>query len=448
MEETKFVRINLDLIQSVRIPPPNSPFLTTFAADMNDPIATFPNETYLNGLRSADVSVVDSLYNEFRLPITRAVESLGGSYADGNTFFRVAVVQTARLLHEGKYPDDAPIYLFLKNLALAQFRDWLDENGQVLPPIPEPSVDEIAVISFMPGEAAMRETRLQFRAKRLFNKLTVEDQRQILGLANRLATSQSEVQDKIEGSEAVSLERFKNLFKEQGKIWENGMPFWAIMALTDTHFHKAWSACESLEKRLNAGQIPVSNENKTIRNAFIVFVLLTLGYALYTWFSRDRSPTQVYENNFQPPASIMDDLAARYAKDSIAPNRPEACTIAFSEADAYYKKRAWRDAANALIVMADDSLAVCQSDAYFYLAIVGLQLENPEVTLQCIAKIEDLDRFGEDIYWYMALAYVKMAAIDPAEKDIARRAVQRALSNTELPERRIQAEKMLEELAE
>jgi hypothetical protein len=48
----------------------------------------------------------------------------------------------------------------------------------------------------------------------------------------------------------------------------------------------------------------------------------------------------------------------------------------------------------------------------------------------------------------MALAYVKMAAIDPEQKDIARRAVERALSNTEVPERRVQAEKMLKELTE
>jgi hypothetical protein len=75
-------------------------------------------------------------------------------------------------------------------------------------------------------------------------------------------------------------------------------------------------------------------------------------------------------------------------------------------------------------------------------------LEQPELTLECISKIEDLERFGEDIYWYMALAYVKKAAIDPSEKEMAQRALERALSNTEIPERRIQAEKMLEELAE
>ena len=98
--------------------------------------------------------------------------------------------------------------------------------------------------------------------------------------------------------------------------------------------------------------------------------------------------------------------------------------------------------------MMDDSLLECQTDALFYLAIVGLELERPELSLECIAKMDDLERYGEDIYWYMALAYVQKAALDPSEKDIAKRAVERALSNTEIPERRQQAEKMLEELSE
>ena len=290
--------------------------------------------------------------------------------------------------------------------------------------------------------------RLKIKAKRQFTQLTTEDQRQILNLSNILAGTQLEAVPVDTSTYTPSIERYKKLLQEYVKEWENPLPAWAVAALSDAHFHQIWSACEALERRLYSSQIPASSENKTIRNAFILFVLLTLGYAAYTWFNRDVSPEEVYDNNFQPPVSILDDMAVRYAKDSVAPMRPEACTIAFGKADAYYKKREWREAAAALATMMDDSLGVCQSDALFYLAIVGLELDRPELTLECIAKIEDLERFGEDIYWYMALAYVKMAAQDPAEKDIARRAVERALSNTEIPERRAQAEKMLEELSE
>ncbi len=413
---------------------------------MNHPIAIFPNETYLNGLRDADASVVDSFYNEFRPAIARAIESAGGSYADGNTFFRVAVIQTARLCHEGKYPVEIPIYNYLKTLAITQYRDWLTEKGQDLPVGTEYSPEEIPVVEAMPPETALRELRQQIRAKRQFTKLLPEDQKQILNLAKSQAGSET-TGIEIDQSNA-SIQRYKILLNEREKDWGTTLPQWVVTPVTDAHFHQIWSACEELERRLYSSQVPASGENKTIRNAFLVFVLLTLGYAVYTWMSRDRTPAEVYSNNFQPPASILDDMAGRYSKDSISPVRPEACTIAFSEADAYYKKREWRDAAGVLATMIDDSLSECHSDALFYLAIVGLQLESPDLTLSCIAKIEDLERFGEDIYWYMALAYVKMAAQDPSEKDIARRAVERARSNTEIPERRAQAEKMLEELAE
>ncbi|MFN0033692.1 MAG: hypothetical protein ACKVUS_01410 [Saprospiraceae bacterium] len=433
---------------SLQLADKNSPFLPTFAAVMNHASAIFPNETYLNGLRNADATVVDALYNEFRQPVARAVEVAGGNYADGSTFFRTAVIQTARLAHTGHYPESAPIFLFLKTLAVAQYRDWLSEKGQEIPAVPEPSEEETLVMEALPDAAALREMSQQIRAKRYFARLEPSDQKQILSLANSLSKENPEGQGVNIGTYSGSIARYKNLLKERETVWEKPLPIGIVAALTDTHSQQIWSACEAVERRLSSSQIPASNENKAIRYAFIALLLIALGYAAFMWVSRDRTPAEVYENNFQPPASILEDMAARYANDSIAPLRPEACTIAFSQAEAHYKKRAWGEAAGALATMMDDSLAVCQSDALFYLAIVGLQLERPELSLECIAKIEDLERFGEDIYWYMALAYVQMAAHDPSEKGTARRAVERALSNTEIPERRAQAEKMLEELAE
>jgi hypothetical protein len=415
---------------------------------MSNPSATFPNETYLNGLRIADAIVVDALYNEFRLTVAKAIQSMGGSYADGNTFFRLSVIQTSLLLQHGQYPDDTPIFIFLKNLAVAQYSDWLREKGQELPMLPEPSPEEIPVINVLPDLQAMLEVRQQIRVKRQFTKLNVEDQRQILRLANLTAGIESGAQNKDIGTAIQSIERFKKLLDEKGKEWETPLPGWVATPLTDSHFNQIWTDCEALERRLYSSQVPASSENKTIRNAFILFVLLTIGFAAYTWVTQDHSPAKVYDNNFQPPNSILEDMAIRYSKDSISPIRPDACSLCFSKADEYYKKQEWREAAVELVPMIDDSLAVCQSDAFFYLAIIGLQLDNPELTLEFISKIEDLDRFGEEIYWYMALAYVKIAAIDPTEKDQAKRAVQRALSNTEIPERRVQAEKMLEELAQ
>lgn len=415
---------------------------------MNQPEAIFPNETYLHGLREADAVVVEAVYNEFRQQVSRAVESAGGSYADGNAFFRAVVIQTGRVILDGDYPAEVPINQYLKALALAQYRAWLAEKGQEIPPTEETAAPEDAQEISLPSEEASRDFRKQIKAKRLFGKLEQQDQETMLGLAGMMASGVSGEEIPASAAHKASIEQFKKVMGMTGEDWGAALPQWVVLALTDEHFNKIWEACEAIERRMASSQIPQSGENKTIKYAFVGFVLLTLGYALFTWIFRDRTPAEVYENNFDPPKSIVEDMASRYANDSLAPIRPEMCTIAFSQADAHYKKRDWREAASELAVMMDDTLATCQSDALFYLAIIGLHLDKPELTLECIAKIEDLERYGEEIYWYMALAYVKIAAIDPSEKETARRAVQRALSNTEVPKRREQAEQMLEELSE
>lgn len=363
---------------------------------MNHPSANFANEIYLDGLRKADATVVEALYGEFRQAVTRAVETAGGNYADGNTFFRVAVIQTAVLANRNEYPAETPIFFYLKNLAVAQYRDWLEEKEQELLPLPELEEAEKNMLEVLPDKMQCREFRALIKAKRQSTALPLAERQQV----------------------------------------------------GDEHFNTVWSLCETIERRLSAGQIPDSGENKTIRNAFLLLVLLTVGYAAFTWFTRDQSPETVYQNNFQPPPGILEDMAKRYANDTIAPEKPGFCKEAFERADGYYQKKQWRETAETLSAMMDQSYPECQSDALFYLAIVSLQLDRPAWTLSCISKIEDLERFGEDIYWYMALAYVKIAAEDPSQKDIARNAVERARSNTEIPERKAQAEKMLQDLAE
>ncbi len=310
---------------------------------MNQPIPTFPNETYLNGLTEADPTVVDALYNEFRQPVARAVEAAGGSYADGATFFRVAIIQTACLLKDGLYKQDIPVFGFLKHLAVRQYQSWLLEKGQELSPVSDPESEELEAFSALPSESALVEMRQMVRAKRQFGKLATEDQRQILSLAN--ATSQvGNADSTIDlAPYAGSLQQFKKQLGVEANQWETGLPNWVVYPLTNQHFHQIWTACEDLERRLASNQIPESGENKTIRYAFIAFVLLTLGYAAYTWFSRDTTPKEVYENNFQPPKSILADLEKRYAKDSVAPVRPEACNMAFNEADTHYQKKEWRE---------------------------------------------------------------------------------------------------------
>lgn len=48
------------------------------------------------------------------------------------------------------------------------------------------------------------------------------------------------------------------------------------------------------------------------------------------------------------------------------------------EADRHYKQKDYYEAANVLYPVADEEESACQSEALFYLAIIALQLEDPE----------------------------------------------------------------------
>lgn len=412
---------------------------------MNLPAAIFPNETYLDGLSQADPSVLESIYNEFRQPIVKAVELAGGNYADGTAFFRVALIQMACLVKENKYPTEIPVEQFLQQLAVRQLLDWRMEKTSEEPPVQELTEQELAIQEQLPTQDSLRYFRGMIKAKRTFYRLETEDQKQVLGIAQRIQQGEIVSESDLLNPALVKYKKNLGIIQVEPQSLLDGH---IVEALTNPHFHLVWTACDAIEQRQPSAQIPTGGENKAIKYAFITLMVLSLGYAIISWFFRDQSPAEVYDQHFKPPSSIVADMAQRYAKDSIVPERPESCTIVFKEADAYYQKKEWRMAAGTLADMMDDAYKPCQSDALFYLAIIGLQMEKPDLTLECISKIEDLERFGEDIYWYMALAYVKKAALDPSEKEIARRAVERALSNTEIPERRAQAEKMLSELAD
>lgn len=408
--------------------------------------AQFPNETYFDGLRQADAGVIESIYSEFRKPVTRAVEAAGGSSADGFTFFRVATIQASMLVRDQQAAEDIPVFYLLKNLAVAHFCDWAVEKGLELPELPAPSEEEAGFVIPLPNAETRQEFRTYIRAKRQFSRLDADCQKRILELAKDRSIGLSDPRLEGEATDAC-LEKYRQSLDATAETWVSGLPAPVVTALTDEHFQKAWTAAETLESRLIMGQsAETPRENKTTRNVLIALGLLLVGYAIWSFFGPAKTPKVVYEENFQPPASIMADRAARMAKDTAPVEHNEACEQLFQEADEHYKQKDYTQAASVLYTMLGDDMEGCSSDALFYLAIIGLQVEEPEITLDCLAKIPDLERFGEDLYWYQALAFVKLAAQNPARRDIARRAVERARSNTEIPERKVQAEKMLEQL--
>lgn len=345
------------------------------------------NEYYINGLRTGDEAVLKAIYAEFRQPVVRAVAALGGSDATGRAFFRYALVEAARQLQTGALTTEMPFSEQLQHLALSHYKDWLTEREHTSIS-GEETLSQTETGLFTPTSEALRETRQ-----------TVD--------------------------------------------------FWKKGEQTDDELYPLWEKLRRFESQIS-DEKPPKSKSHFARNLFIFFALLTGAWLVWLYVFRSKTPAEVYDANFSLPESIMSDLRHRYGpergNDSVS-SRPSACEFYLREADVFYQAKDFESAQMALAGILEDSLTTCHSDALYYIGILGLQQEQPELALECFSKIEDLEHFGEDLYWYQALAFVKLAEKNPLLRDKAVRAIERTRSNAQDSLRRAQAEKMLEHLS-
>ena len=425
-------------------------FLLIFCT-MQHPSEKLLNEQYISGLRTADREVLIAVYEEFRTPTVRAVASLGGSDADGGIFFRAAVVECARQARAGELPEEEPFFLHLQALAIAHFRDWQAERREKAGIVASEADDSAATDSLsstIPTSAMLRQTRRSIYSWRHFEQLTPHCQHEVLDSLDDQATEDA----------PLSASPCRDQYIAQLQLTSPdgpGLPDWAIHALRDSEGYHFWQETQSLERKI-ANREPFVTKPLPAYNHWFPRLLIGLGISLllysgYNYFFGAAASRAAYKDNFQPPASILADLKTRQATDTMSieglPARPIACEEMLRQADASYLEKDYTSAAQVLYrITEDESLAPCHSDALFYLGIVGLQLGDPSTTLQCFAKIDNLDRFGEDIYWYQALAFVKLSEKQPELRDRAARAVERAIAATQNPERRAQAEEMLKRI--
>lgn len=354
---------------------------------MNQATGNLSNEAYIDGLLDNDQSVLEAIYAGFYRPVVRSVVALGGSEAAGRSFFRAAVVEAAKMARAGELPADLPFGTLLNTLAAAHYKDWMVERGQ---PAPEAEIgqDEPEFAVNVPASEALRDTRATIDA------------------------------------------------------WKKGERM-------DDVDYPLWEKIRSVEQNFTESEKPRPKSNFN-RNLLIGFGLLLAFYLIYVFFFQSKTPAQVYDDNFSLPQSLMSDLRKRYGpergNDSVSA-RPNACEMYLQQADRFYQARDYVSAQTILFEILEDSLAVCHSDALYYIGIMALQQEEPELALECFSKIEDIEHFGEDIYWYQALAFVKLAEFNPLLRDKAARAVERARASAQDSLRRLQAEKMLKQLS-
>lgn len=399
----------------------------------------FPNETYITGLRDNAESTLAVVYDEFRRPVLRALQSRGAQETEAATFFQAAVLDASRFARLGAIPPDLPFFDFLQHLAIAHYDDWLTENEPSEPDSSGKPADPSAWSKLMPDKTALRLTRQRILAWQCLELLDADCRETLL---HPDASSESPAPETCRQQYLEALQGSDETLEE--------IPEWGLQALGEREDYAIWQQTQELEKEWAAVQPAAPESNRIWRWAMAALLLVAVGYSAYQWYFRPKTAAEVFADNFAPPKSLVEDLDKRYGaemgNDSVS-SRPSQCLQLLREADHYYRAKQYQAAVDPLLLIVLDSTSICQSDAWFFLGIVQLQLEDPTTAIQCFAKIEDLGRYGEDLYWYQALAFVQLAKENPMMRDKARRAVERTLGNTRNPQRRSQAEVMLNNLS-
>lgn len=410
-----------------------------------------PNESYLEGLRNNDPNVLEAIFAAGREPTVAAIHAMGGTQADGELMLQVGILEMAFATRQTGLPDGVSFLSQLKILALAHYADWRVERDLV----PENekfafSTPELGV----PNSDQLRSTRRYFVAWSKYARLGTDCQ----------ATLRSELswdfyRQPGTGQEHTSSEKFQDCVARYRELLgpsategtlQNGLPLWATTAIMDEKGYALWQNIQTAARTVVTQQLETRQRTQNRRNWSIVAVIvgIVLISWLYSWSTRPPAAI-VYQDNFAPPESMIADMQARYSNlaldDSITVHTAD-CERMFETADNYYQQKQYGQSAMELEGLLEDEQFACQSDALFYLGLLALQMDQPDYTLACFAKIEDLEHFGEDIYWYQAMAFVKIAEKNPTKKDLAVRALERAISNTQDSPRRGQAERMLDKL--
>jgi tetratricopeptide (TPR) repeat protein len=397
---------------------------------------------YFTGLQSADPAVLSEIKATFHRGVVQAVERAGGSFADGEVFYKTAL---ATLLNLAEPPAQDAWRLTLEALAVAQFQSWLRERGQT--PMVEAPAQDVPV----PDDAALRQARQRIAVWNQLLKMSHEARLTAIAVLGESwdDASVAAALGQRPAQFAARKPQYLAELRDGLRLPEGEWPDWVSAALGDAQGWALWQALHTPEQE----DAPASGAKKNAaRILFFLLLAATLGYMAYVYWWGPKSAEQVFQEQFAPPESLVADQRARYGgalgNDSVSA-RPNQCTRMIREADGFYKKKRWEEAQDALLLIAlDPSENSCRNDAWFYLGLIRLKLDDPQTALECFVKIDNLEQFGEEVYWYQALCFVKLSAQDSDLRPTAVRAIQRLLEQTQDPKRRAEAEKMLEELSE
>lgn len=405
------------------------------------------NETLLKHLPEGSDIALHLIYQEIRPGVLRALERAGASKPEAVAYFQAGLIEASSLARNGKYPADLPLFAGLEQLSLAHYQSQQNPTGWV-------SSDY-----WIPDAASLETTRHHLYTWRALVSLGKSCEQALLSEQNTFNN-----EERWGNRPSTSIETEKS-FEPAGdresceaalltalKRTDLALPSWAKDALERTQDYQIWKKSRSLDQRLELG-MPISTPlapNPTNRRlSKWILYLLAAGLLLsggYWWYQTARIKA-LFDDHFQPPQQLLADINRRFEKDTTGLIRPAACQELLLNADQHYSAGQYEAAEQPLRqLIQEEGLEDCYSDGCFALAIVLLQQDKSEEALEFLSKIENIEAYGEDLYWYQALAMVQLARHQPSLKTVAKGALERFLENTQNEARRQEGTKLLEEL--
>ncbi len=381
---------------------------------------SFSSKTYLDGLR-ADARFGSSvLYSLFREPVVRRLTARGFDEATGAYSFRLAVSDMGRMARDN-VALDTPVEVLLLQLSAAH-ADRLTSRPSATSDF-EPPVEE----------ETLHSTRQKAVVWSAVAQLDADCRQHLLAEPHR--------------TQGPCLEALRESLRS------SDVPADALAAaLSDAEGFRLWQYTEEQEQmwqKSTTAELPSEESHRNLwRWAVFAFISVIAVYAAYQVFFRPKTLAELYAGNFKPPRSLMADWEQRHRDKEIAVTPPsEDCLLFLQKADVFYQAGDYARAIDPLLLVVLDTASTCQSDAWLYLGLIHLHLKDPISAIQCLTKIEDLERFGEDIYWYQVMAYLQIAQSSPHQRERIAKAIELAIPNLHSPERRAQAEVLLENLS-
>jgi hypothetical protein len=427
-------------------------------------------------LQGNDAVALSYFFQHIRPYIQRTVLAKGGTEADANAFFTAALVQMAGQLREGQPLGDGSVYAYLEQLTVAHYQSWMLERQQaetperpvsnsdtptvsdyeslqqpfesvVLPQDEQPPVSDQEEIIAPPDEPTAgtltlpTDEELKLVRRKIYTWKNIQ----------RLSTTDQQHIWPVAGVEP-SLMEYEANERLSAQIKSAPLPDWATQALQGRVGFDTWLRLQPFDERSSsrATAAPSPANRKSGVMAFYIFTALLLGligFSVWSFLNRPKPAPAVFEEHFNKPKSILADLEQRYAADSSGIERPAGCHELLAMADQAYTEGQLETAFNILVdLLNEEALLACHSDAYYFLGIILIDRGEPNEAIEMFSRIDNIELYGEDLYWYQSMAFVKMAQTDGESREIARRSLERFIENTNNPDRKMEAEKMLEDL--